>query len=700
MIFFLALILGITARSQEVASRKSLEDVFADSETESCIYRCGVGNTDPSSVVCSCDRACIFLGDCCYDYVLTCQNKDENKNFAEQKGIFDGIQEQADGYILYGSYSSCNTNAVSVMEHQNNTLQVKSLSLYMVDRCPTTARQSTKSGCTKSHQPISGFPSQSIPVIWKGVLFSNIYCAQCHDVPLHEVHPTGAYYACKIRPDSEQPIVETWAEKYKECNKSDIVISSTVFVNLARYHPKCKQADHLSKFPVSECRNPDLKVQCLGYIAWRTLWDKASSKHLLFRNGACAMCISAYKDHIRQCIALLSFPSLQPLLNHTRLVAGHKLDIDELYTTDATCMPKDQNCDRKLCPKNKVSVRINLTRTCVPFEDKYIFRVEHSHPFKPSVDLLSPAVLFFSNHKTDMLNLLTKHRIIGEATLNSSTKYYRVCPTYVHGLYGPLITHNYQYTTSKRRYTPRKWSPLPWEERECIIIYIDPYEIWSILQTISSKSILAILKANPSVHVRLLNHDPLSGPTCPQDTVPLIIGGINPRMIAGKMSSRVHWGFLPRDRNDFFRLDRNGFLIQVLLKAVHSSLELRSWLPVCTPTNMTLAITADHHPHGVTYYLPFSRRDCHSLGVATVPQATQEDSPAAFMCHNTTWGGIFLTHVTAYGNKFANAENTTGTYFCETETVRILKLSIINIQSLVKKCEKYVMGILFAYQVF
>ena len=69
----------------------------------SCRGRCFKTNKRSPVLECMCDHACMFLGDCCYDYLLKCDPRDLDISVAldEQYSVFRQLDRHSSCVILH-----------------------------------------------------------------------------------------------------------------------------------------------------------------------------------------------------------------------------------------------------------------------------------------------------------------------------------------------------------------------------------------------------------------------------------------------------------------------------------------------------------------------------------------------------------------------------------------------------------------------
>ena len=146
---------------------------------QSCFKRCNESNSRSDQLECMCDIHCMFIGDCCYDYLTEC----DDRGFIMRSALI----EQNNFYQRFKRYSQCiNTN-----------FEDKSYGYVLqIGTCPEGNEGLTELCKGKRG---SKLPSWYIPVTARGILFSNVYCAACHGIRLMEVEIAEYHFECANR---------------------------------------------------------------------------------------------------------------------------------------------------------------------------------------------------------------------------------------------------------------------------------------------------------------------------------------------------------------------------------------------------------------------------------------------------------------------------------------------------------------------
>ena len=190
-----------------------------------------------------CDASCMFLGDCCFDYIMECRKGKRDTNNA--------LTEQSNFYQQYEPYSSCAYYALE--DHPDFVLQIGT--------CPTTNGDLAE--LCRGDLGKRTF-SWYIPVMARGILFNNVYCAACHGIRLQEVDIVTSTYDIKCgEPDSSSAHFAPFQQMF-DC-KTPMLIVDSKYHDLERFKSVCACDQVYSIY--SECNHPTFKEECHAYAA-------------------------------------------------------------------------------------------------------------------------------------------------------------------------------------------------------------------------------------------------------------------------------------------------------------------------------------------------------------------------------------------------------------------------------------------------
>ena len=207
----------------------------------SCYKRCngpyiGLGE-------CMCDIHCMFIGDCCYDYLMECDKREYNLNNA--------LTAQSSFYQHFKQYSSCKH------KYLNDYDATKGGFLQIVS-CPVG--NELEKLC-EGHNGSRTFSSY-IPVTARGILFTNVYCAACHGIRIQEVELVTETYdiKCELYADMAAQLVPF--QHNLRCGNPVLVLSNK-YQGLHRFRGTC-----VCPTPMySDCTNTEFKDECHAYTA-------------------------------------------------------------------------------------------------------------------------------------------------------------------------------------------------------------------------------------------------------------------------------------------------------------------------------------------------------------------------------------------------------------------------------------------------
>ena len=211
-----------------------------------------------------CDTYCMFIGDCCYDYLMECDKR--------KLDIDSALTEQSNFYQNIKRYSSCGTNYL---------LQKRFRYMLQVSSCPSgddNFKELCEGKTVKYLDSEFAFPWY-IPVIARGALFKNVYCAACHEIRLEEVTIGMSIQGVKCE-DYNDPTPEFVPfQHFHDCSRPVLVIANR-FQALPRFQTPCSCNDNYAIY--AECDDMRFKEECHAYSA---VIHHNGSKVLLIRSG-------------------------------------------------------------------------------------------------------------------------------------------------------------------------------------------------------------------------------------------------------------------------------------------------------------------------------------------------------------------------------------------------------------------------------
>ena len=209
-------------------------------------------------MTCMCDGICLFLGDCCYDYLMKCGPQKLN--------IDEALAEQAH-FRRFADYAICDND---------QTNPKYPCGLRMVNQCPEDKKHTIHSSlCGNKTGTISTF----MPVVARGVPFRNVYCAACHGMPKKDVHIISKDQQLHCY-DHRWPNIWNMFTHSILCKKCVLKVSTSYASMMARLYENCR---HDVSVPVEYCNDDEYEEECRAYRAVR-------GENIIMKNEACLAC--------------------------------------------------------------------------------------------------------------------------------------------------------------------------------------------------------------------------------------------------------------------------------------------------------------------------------------------------------------------------------------------------------------------------
>ena len=212
----------------------------------SCNGRCLETSSRSSILECKCDNECMFLGDCCYDYLVECDPRNLDLRTAHQ--------EQISAFHQFDYYSNC----VDIWGEDDSNKSSK-----VVNFCPLPHDTDNALKCRYGQRKTT--ISYHMPVENNGVLFLNMFCAACHGLPLHQLKLVADYnFECDttIR-DTKFP----WKSFFNifHCTRT-VTVKPSFQVSRHRYQDVCHLCHHWWQLLSEQlCSTDYCKNKCSAY---------------------------------------------------------------------------------------------------------------------------------------------------------------------------------------------------------------------------------------------------------------------------------------------------------------------------------------------------------------------------------------------------------------------------------------------------
>ena len=123
-------------------------------------------------LICSCDESCLYIGDCCFDFVYLCKRgHDLDAALTHQEQIMNDFRKKT---ICSAQYLPEDVLLTG------DLLNYKISTMPMIAKCPSNATKSLSALC--EHYEQHAFPAlPQIPVIHQGIIYRNTYCSLCSE---------------------------------------------------------------------------------------------------------------------------------------------------------------------------------------------------------------------------------------------------------------------------------------------------------------------------------------------------------------------------------------------------------------------------------------------------------------------------------------------------------------------------------------
>ena len=425
----------------------------------SCRDRCFKTYKRSPMLECMCDHACMFLGDCCHDYLLECDPRKLDDSAA--------LREQLSVFRRYHRHSSCITEALSGIE-----------ALKMVNTCPQTVHSDNEIGSMCSNHSDKRTMSSCVPVESDGILYRNIYCAACHGRPLHQVH-TVASFECPSHSISDSHYhLLPFADKI-DCGTCNI----TVKPQFKRYGDACwcRQA-----LPDRSCVIPLHEDECNAYT--EVVYDR---RRRPYNNKACKSCDSDGKANVARPHHCPCGPrSREPIHTYVKLFDFTTESFQPAHTctdyhtegqSDNPCLAK--HCQAGFQLHDDKCMSILTAQLCYPpGQNRYNSDFLIANLFRAAIII---------HYKADSVT----ERLFSN-------------PDHIHVQQGapckdlPLVYNSLQPQTSTNAI-------------QCVLLHFDSFTFATLTRDLSMRDISKELFPHLDVvHMMLLNHEPLSGISC------------------------------------------------------------------------------------------------------------------------------------------------------------------------------------------
>ena len=237
---------------------------------------------------CGCDQSCLYLGNCCFDFLYQCGNYSE---------LNHAIQVQAKYRQRFKDNVKCSTIDIFISK-RDGVFEHRFGEIPLIGRCPEEADSSISKRC-ESRNIFLFYPR--ILVHHMGVLYANSFCAVCNGVGIEKMNAIGREI---IKVDATYSSYSA-AETYRFVNRFPERIVSLY----STYGDFCINQCH---FGDDICLDSTFSEECAAYQA-RYVYSAFPGKPHIYKNEACFQCSANYTDISPSCENGASCYSAPPL---------------------------------------------------------------------------------------------------------------------------------------------------------------------------------------------------------------------------------------------------------------------------------------------------------------------------------------------------------------------------------------------------
>ena len=333
----------------------------------SCVGSCKERqSTDPPW--CGCDPLCLYMGNCCFDYLYRCGNYSE-LNYA--------LQVQAKYRLRFKDKVKCLRIDVFISK-RDGVYEYRFGEIPLIGRCPEGADPSISKRC-ESRNIFLFYPR--VLVHHMGVLYANSFCAVCNGIGIDKMNAISREI---IKVDDEYSAAET----YHFVNR----FPETIVPLYNTYGDFCMEK---CDFGDDICLDGTFSEECAAYQA-HYVYSALPGKPRIYKNEACFQCLANFTDISTSCDNGASCYTVPPsssfekqwttLFDFTGRMEGyfenkHTLSTDDLPSCNELMCQSGYVVNKKECPHcaeetyRKPGGTFTSARNCILF---LIFRSQKS----------------------------------------------------------------------------------------------------------------------------------------------------------------------------------------------------------------------------------------------------------------------------------------------------------------------------------
>ena len=443
----------------------------------SCQSRCGVktyANSSDEGIwkTCMCDRICLFLGDCCYDYLMKCG--------AQKLNIDKALAEQAN-FRRFADYATCDNHQMS---------SESPCGIRIVNRCPEDNLHTIHSVLCEAK---NGTTSMFMPVVARGVPFRNVYCAACHGMLKRDVRIISKDHQLLCGDDGWEDTPWNMFNPRLSCAQNTLKVSKSYALMKFRLSENCNH----DVLPSAEhCNDDEYQEECRAYSAYRAV----RRENRILKNEACLACkMKGISSNITRS------PRICPTTKHNRLSI---INLFQFIESPPRPIPGDcpelnaTGTPGNLCLMTKCQPGFNLyDNQCIPQNCSKSFLQPHENIYSTRykiADLFRPALLVMFKkwgRRSHSLGGINDNTI-------SILKDGQPCSL--------IQAHTYQHLLK----VPNS------RVLHCLIIYSDPFSFVNIVKMMETRELEdEIFFGFNVIKMVAFNHDPKYGLNCTRNTI-------------------------------------------------------------------------------------------------------------------------------------------------------------------------------------
>ena len=266
MTFFYYLALAVGIMRFPFAHQLAENNGRCGKQVVSCSGLCGKEMAVAGVLKCSCDESCLYIGDCCFDFLYLCKGgNDLDAALTRQGQIMSSFRNETLCIAQYVQSGMTPDHLVYKLVH-----------IPMIAKCPSNAAKRVRVLCEDYDR--HAFPAlPEIPVNYHGRIYRNIYCSLCSGANPEEV--SLLRHTLFNATDGHDSLSQ---------QLSPLIIGFDV----NQYNRFIFACDSIHKMKDLQCTMEEAAEECMAYQAPIKAGVPYDSR-IIFMNLACAKCVNA-----------------------------------------------------------------------------------------------------------------------------------------------------------------------------------------------------------------------------------------------------------------------------------------------------------------------------------------------------------------------------------------------------------------------